>query len=71
MERQRQEKAQHLKRNYLQLIHSQEKARSEREGHRASLRQAQGELSQSKGNDYRSIKERSEELERSLALARQ
>jgi hypothetical protein len=71
MERQRQEKAMHLKRNYLQLMHSQEKARGEREGHRASLRQAQGELCQSKGNDYRSIKERSEELERSLALARQ
>ena len=56
MERQRQEKALHQRRNYLQLLHSQDKAKREREGHRNNLNKAQGELSEMKGNDYKSTK---------------
>jgi hypothetical protein len=71
MERQRQEKAMHLHRNYLHLLHSQDKARKEREGHRDSLRRAQEELSDRNGSDYKTTKERSEELQRSLSMAKQ
>ncbi len=61
----------HLHRNYLHLLQSQDKARKEREGHRNSLRRAQEELSDSKGSDYKTTKERSEELQRSLSMAKQ
>lgn len=56
MERQRNEKALHLKHNYIQWLHSKEKARQERETHRSNLRQAQGDLNNSKGSDYRTTK---------------
>jgi hypothetical protein len=69
MERQRQEKAMHHRRNYLQLLNSQDKAKREREGHRDNMNKAQGDLNESKGNDYKSTKERSEEFQRSLSLA--
>jgi hypothetical protein len=56
MERERHEKAMHHKRNYLQLLHSQDKAKREREGHRNNLNKAQGDLNESKGNDYKTTK---------------
>lgn len=46
--------------NYIQLKEAQERTKREREQHRASLRQAQGDLNMSNRNDYAATKNRSD-----------
>lgn len=70
LERERQEKARHMRMVHQRLLDAQERARQERELHNANLRQAQGELNKSKVSDYKETKEQREEIERSLSQLR-
>lgn len=66
MEKERQNKARHLKRVREQINNSHEQARLDRLEHELNMKKASQDLYNSKHNDYSSTKQKQRELEVSM-----
>lgn len=71
LSRERQEKAQHLKRMLQQIHDAQMQAKSDRRQHELNLKMAQQQLNQSKTNDYKMTKQQREEFQKNISEFRQ